>query len=426
MKFMGECMKTQSKNMRQLNKWMWKWHFIAGVILMPFILLLTITGSIYLFKDIYNTYVNEEMMKVEIAGQRLSYEKQLSIVTAYTKVKPSTFILPSKNDEATVFEVGNWRNKRTVLLNPYTGEIQGDIIKNDSLMHKVQKLHGELLLGKVGTTIVELVASWTVVLILTGLYIWWPKNGWQLKGFFVIRFNSGRRAFFRDLHVTTAFWLSLFILVTLAGGLPWTDIWGSGFKKVQKMTNSGYPKNYSGSKLLSVVQKDSKITLDQMVKTSKELELKGVVTIKIPKKETSVYSIKNKAKDINLQKVYHFDQYSGTKILSYTWDDVGVMRHTRTWLMRFHQGLFGDWNWYLMLGVSLLFFFSGLAGIVSYVLRKEKNDFGVPSVPAAFKLGYGIIFTTVVLGLFFPLFGASAIAIYLFELIRTKFFKPST
>jgi len=404
---------------------MWKWHFIAGVVLMPFILLLTLTGSIYLFKSMYETYTNTQMMKVVVKEKRLSYEKQLELVSMYTGKNPSKFVLSSKEDEASTFEVGKWSKKRTIYINPYTGEIQGDIKTSDTLMHKIKKLHGELLLGNIGSKVVELTASWTVVLILTGLYIWWPKNDWQLKGFFLIRFKSGKRAFFRDVHVITAFWLSIFLLITLAGGLPWTDVWGSGFKKVQKMTNSGYPKNYNGKKLTSIVQNHESISLDEMIKVAKNLNLEGRVTLSIPKKKTNVFTVQNRAADISKQEIYHFDQYSSKEILSYTWEDVGSMRQARTWLMSFHQGLFGPWNWYLMIIVSLLFFLSGIAGFVSYMLRKEKNDFGIPSVPASFKVGYGIIFITVLLGVFFPLFGASVVVIFLFELLRAKLSQTS-
>ncbi len=415
----------KSKKIKQLNKWMWKWHFIAGVILMPFILLLTITGTVYLFKGIYEDYANKELINVVKQEKRLSYEKQLELISQYAGKKPSNFIVPSNENEASTFEVGKWSKKRTIYINPYTGEIQGDIKTSDTLMYKIRKLHGELLLGKVGTTVVELVACWTIILILTGLYIWWPKKGWQLKGFFLIRCKSGKRLFFRDLHAVTAFWLSIFLLITLAGGLPWTDVWGSGYKEVQKITKSGYPKNYKGKKLKSELSDKKRLSLDEMLLVAKDLQLEGKVSISIPKNKTSIFTVQNRAADISKQEIYHFDQYSSNKVLSYTWEDVGAMRQARTWLMSFHQGLFGPWNWYLMVIVSLLFFLSGVAGIVSYIIRKEKNDFGIPNVPASFKVGYGIIFSTILLGLFFPLFGVSLIFIFLFELIRTKLFKAS-
>ena len=133
----------KSTNMRHLNKWMWKWHFIAGVVLMPFILLLTLTGSIYLFKSMYENYTNHQMMKVVIQDQRLSYEKQLKLVSTYAGKNPSKFVLSNKEDEASTFEVGKWSKKRTIYINPYSGKIQGDIKTSDTLMHKIKKLHGD-------------------------------------------------------------------------------------------------------------------------------------------------------------------------------------------------------------------------------------------------------------------------------------------
>src|SRR5262249_45378313 len=36
---------------RSLYRAVWRWHFIAGLLVLPFLLLLAITGGLYLFKD---------------------------------------------------------------------------------------------------------------------------------------------------------------------------------------------------------------------------------------------------------------------------------------------------------------------------------------------------------------------------------------
>jgi len=41
------------KNNTKLRVWLWKWHVIAGLITLPFVLVLAITGAIYLFKADY-------------------------------------------------------------------------------------------------------------------------------------------------------------------------------------------------------------------------------------------------------------------------------------------------------------------------------------------------------------------------------------
>ena len=64
------------KNVK-LNAWLWKWHFIAGVISLPFIILLSITGGIYLFNASYQedavkpfkrSYSNRNSVKFSITN----------------------------------------------------------------------------------------------------------------------------------------------------------------------------------------------------------------------------------------------------------------------------------------------------------------------------------------------------------------------
>ena len=85
----------------------------------------------------------------------------------------------------------------------------------------------------------------------------------------------------------------------------------------------------------------------------------------------------------------------------------------RMWLMAFHQGEFGLWNWILMLGTGIILFLMSLSAIFSYTLRKSKNNWGVPAVPESFKIDYFILVIIVLLGIVFPLFGMSAILIIL-------------
>ncbi len=46
----------------------------------------------------------------------------------------------------------------------------------------VAHLHGQLLAGRWGSYLVELAASWAIVLILTGLYLWWPRQAERFAG----------------------------------------------------------------------------------------------------------------------------------------------------------------------------------------------------------------------------------------------------
>ena len=303
----------------------------------------------------------------------------------------------------------------------------GKIAHKHTNMYLVRKLHGELLLGKFGTKIVELIASWMVILILTGLYIWWPNRGWSIKGYFIPRIKEGKRTFYRDLHAISGFWFSGLLLLILAGGFPWTDVFGSNFKQLQDATNTGFPTSWSGHHLTSASKDSSMLSLDKIVIKAKAYNLPGIVSVNFPKGSKGIYSISNQnPSDLSSQKKIHIDAYSGKEILSNDWKDVGVLMRARMWVMAFHQGEFGLWNWFLMLIIAIGLTVMSLSALVSYILRKRKGIWGTPKVPIQFKIGYGIMIMIGILGLVFPLLGISILFIIAFELLNKKLYNNKT
>jgi uncharacterized iron-regulated membrane protein len=398
------------KNIK-LNQWLWKWHFIAGLISLPIILLLSVTGGIYLFKADYEKPIHKPIKEVVVKGAPISYQQQWEIANASMSKKPNAMILPKGFGKATEFVSGKFSHKSSLFVNPYTSEVSGIINANEGLMHKVRKLHGELLTGKIGTKIVELVASWMIVLILTGIFIFWPERKRGLTGFFVPRIRQGIRLFFRDMHAISGFWISGLLLITLAGAFPWTDVVGENFKWVQQVTHTGYPKTWQGIGVESEPS-NTRTSLDEIVEKTRGLSLPGEVSIEFPKGENGVFSIGNTYHpDLSEQKKYHFDRYNGKQVLQQYWSDVGVLMRGRMWVMAFHQGQFGLWNWYLMLFTAVLLALVSISAIYSYLFRKKKGNWGVPKVPGKFKVGYSIIVLLIVLGVLLPLFGASMLLI---------------
>ena len=414
-------MKSNFKQMknRKLNQWFWKWHFIAGIISLPFVLVLSITGAIYLFKsNVENEVINKVKQVEKSTNTKLSFGEQLVIAQAHETKRLNAMVVPTSDDESTEFVSGRFSHKKSVFINPNTGKVTGKFSPKDTWMYKVRKLHGELLGGKFGTKIVELVASWMVVLILTGLYIWFPfKRG--IKGILTIRFKEGRRTLFRDIHAVTGFWISILLLIVLAGGFPWTDVFGGNFKWVQKVTNTGYPKTWRGIGLESKIDGGT-IFVDEMVRIAKAQNLSGEVSIGFPKSPKSTFTVSNKTFPLSEQKMLHFDQYSGALVKAHNWSDVGILMRARMWVMAFHQGQFGGWNFWLMFAIATLLAIMSLAGLFSYLSRKPDGKIGVPSTPKNFSVGIPVIIIIGVLAIVFPLFGVSLLFIILYEQLKKR------
>lgn len=405
----------------QLHKWLWKWHMIAGLITLPFMLLLSVTGAIYLFKDDVNQAIYEDIYQVEATGpQRFDYAEQLSIVQSYASMPVSQVQIPVEAGQATAFWLqGHGHSRHNVYVNPYNGEVTGDVDQSQTLMYDIRKLHGELLLHTPGTLVIELVASWFLLLIITGLYVWLPQRKFRLKSFFVIRVKEGGRTLWRDTHAVLGFLMSLFLLIILAGGMPWTNVFGSQLKWVQKQTDTGYPTHWrarDGLKSQPLANQQA-ISIDEVLQTDAVSQLTGKLTLTLPQDEQGVYSVSNRSFYLSDQQVVYVDQYSGAVIQHYTWEDVGFLMDVRQVFMRLHQGEYGFSNWLVALLVCVLFTLSTIAGLVSYLYRKPKQGWGIVKTPEHFRAGRIVLTCLVVLGVMFPLLGGSLVLLFCYEKI---------
>ena len=360
----------------------------------------------------------EEITKVSPTQETINYQNQWELTKSLWNKAPNSIIVNNNSDRATEFTSGMFSHKSRFFLNQYSGKETGRIDLNQTDMHKVRKLHGELLLGSFGTKIVELVASWMVVLLMTGIYLFWPRES-GIKGLFTIRTKQSKRLLFRDLHAVTGFWFSLILLLILAGGLPWTDVFGSGYKWLQDSTGAGYPATWSSKTMKSAVA-ENPLPLDYFVNKAKELNLQGEVSVHLPHSPQGVFSISNQTSDLSKMKMLHFDQFSGEIIKSYTWKDIGLMMKTRLWVMAFHQGEFGTWNFVLVLLTAIALFIMSLAALLSYLKRKSKGSWSIPNAPSDLNMGIGLLILICILGIILPMFGLSLIIISSISLLKRK------
>ena len=105
------------KKDKKLNQWFWKWHFIAGVILLPFVLVLSITGAIYLFKPDVEKEAIANIQNIESTQAiTVSYEKQYANAKEYLKKKPNTLILNNEVTKGNEFISGRFGGKKIHVL----------------------------------------------------------------------------------------------------------------------------------------------------------------------------------------------------------------------------------------------------------------------------------------------------------------------
>src|SRR5258708_23496853 len=79
---------TPLSNLRQsatgdrLYRVVWRWHFYAGMIIAPTLIVVAATGALYIFKDELEGVIYPGVTYVEPAAKHVSYEQQKAAVLA--------------------------------------------------------------------------------------------------------------------------------------------------------------------------------------------------------------------------------------------------------------------------------------------------------------------------------------------------------
>jgi len=210
----------------------WRWHFYAGVLIIPIVLVLTLSGALYLFKpqiERWEERAFQNLSEVNAAAPAAHVEAALA---EFPGSRFRSYRLPERSGDAALIQlVLATGDEREVFVSPQ-GTVVGSLDPAARIIAIDRKLHGQLFLGPKGSWLVELVASWAIVMVVSGLFLWWPSGG-RLAGVVWPRLSAGRRVFLRDLHAVTGFWISGLVIVHLATGLPWAGVWGSALKHVR-------------------------------------------------------------------------------------------------------------------------------------------------------------------------------------------------
>jgi uncharacterized iron-regulated membrane protein len=113
-----------------------------------------------------------------------------------------------------------------VYVDPYSGKVLGVVDKRYDWIFMSRMLHQCLLLRQsVGHYIVGGATLIMLVLVITGLVMWFPRNMASLKQRLTIKWRAKWRRVNYDAHSTGGFYLYVFIIFFASTGLVWTFKW---------------------------------------------------------------------------------------------------------------------------------------------------------------------------------------------------------
>lgn len=421
-----------------LYRTIWRWHFYAGIFCIPFVITLAITGTIYLFKPQIDAWVDKPFNQLKIGSDRAMVDQQIqSALNVFPESKFLSYELPATEPQAVIINLMAEGERQRVYVDPYTLEVLKTIAYKQQFIQLVRTFHGELLAGNIGSVIIELAGCWAIVLIISGLYLWWPRDASGLAGVIYPRIKNKGRPVWRDLHAVLGFWVSVFALFLLISGLPWALVWGSAFKEVRQFvaqqqishdehvqhqaqdwtstrkqeSASFRPQAYSGPIHLS----------NTTLKAIENLQLAHPVELSVNTANPDQWIAKSQHQNRMLRSNVWIDNTSGEVVKREGFQQRAPLDRAISIGISAHEGqLFGWFNQLLGLLTTLALLTIAISGLVMWYQRKPETGLGAPRQLPNARAGKGVVFITLGLALFLPLLAMSLVVIVLVEKFLLK------
>ncbi|MDB5119203.1 MAG: hypothetical protein JWN56_421 [Sphingobacteriales bacterium] len=272
------------------------------------------------------------------------------------------------------------RASHTVFVNQYTGKILEVYNYKNTFFYQVFALHRWLLgspngIGKVITGISVCIFFF---ILLTGIFLWWPKSANVLKHRLKIKTNGTFKRLNHDLHIILGFYTSIFLFIIIISAISLAHDW----------FNDGMYKITSSSKELPEAPKSKiilgkgSISFNDVLRSAKQnITDTEYYNIRKPKDSVAVFTVNvlPKSSMEMATATYYIDQYNAKVIGSLSFADKNTGQQIRSSMKSIHTGsFFGMPSKILWLVVSLLGFTSPITGTIMWLkrIKKKKSKVG--------------------------------------------------
>lgn len=343
------------KLFRKLHLWL---SIPFGVI----ISIICFTGALLVFEKEVTELCRPELYKVAVVeDDPLPLEVLIADVSQMLEEGTQITGVTIEDDPDRTYQMSLSKPARTsIYVDQYSGEVKG-MGQRLPFFQTVFKLHrwlmgsarnedGSIGLGKL---VVGISTIMFVLIMLTGLVVWWPRNRKMLRNRFTIKFNKGWRRFSYDLHVAGGIYVTVILLALALTGLTWSFSWyRSGFYKVFGVEDSGGQRSQQGRQGRAAVQTD----FCQWEKVYEELAVNEPEFSKISVSNGSAQVYFDRWGNQRASDKYKFDPATGEILERSLYKDSDKSSKIGGWIYSVHVGAWGGWF------SRILTFFAALLG----------------------------------------------------------------
>lgn len=441
---------TRGDTARRLYRAAWRWHFYAGLFVIPFFLVLAVTGLMMLWIAHIDGR-DGERIPVEPQSSPASLTLQAAVaLTAVPGGEPRLYIAPRAPDQAALFRIDGPDGPVMVAVDPFKAQVIDSFPRRSGWYDWADSIHSDLRLGVVGDRMLEVSASLGIMLLVSGLFLWWPR-GTSLRAALVPDLRARGRALWRSLHMSIGVWISVGLLFFLVSGLSWAGIWGGqmmqawstfpaakwdevplsdvthaslndGPKEVPwaleqtLMPASGGPAGQAG------IPAGEPVTIDSVDTLARSIGFEGRYQLALPRGETGVWTISRDSMstdslDPTSDRTVHVDRYSGRILADVRFEDYSLAGKAMAVGIALHMGTLGLWSVLANTVFCLAVIFLCLSGAVLWWKRRPSGAWrlSAPPMPREMPFWKGAVVAGLVIGVAFPLAGLTFAAVLLVD-----------
>jgi uncharacterized iron-regulated membrane protein len=414
----------------------WRWHFWAAFLVIPFVLMQSTTGTLYLWQNEWADWAHPELRFVAPGDAPASLDAQVAAAIASQPHARATTLRVSPDPRRSTLVLFGGHHEGgdalpfPVFVDPYRAQVLGTLTAWQWMPGWTRKIHGGWPLGDAGSWLLELGACWAVVMILTGLYLWWPRDGRGPLAAMLPRPHLGRRVFVRDLHSSVAVLFSVVILAFLVTALPWTTFWGKQvLGPVQEALGQPSPFAQASRARSTPLPGVTPAGIDEAVALARAQGVGGELEIRIdaPEEADAATSIHNFAPRASQETALAIDRYSRRTLVRTTWDDYPPIPRAVATGVDLHEGtFFGRANQWLNTAVATSLVWLSITGLLSWWWRRPRDGRTPLAAPPRLQgpLPRWVLATGAVLCAAMPLLGLSVFALWLLDVAWLRLRRP--
>lgn len=395
----------------RLYRIIWRWHFYAGIIIALPLIVVAATGALYIFKDELEGVLYPGATYVESAAQRVSYEQQKDAVLAASPATARFIFMQVFTDprRATSFVMGGTTAQYNYV-DPYRGKYLGSIPQN-GFFDVVLRIHLTLFVGTTGRIVVELTTCWTMVLVATGIYLWWPRQWNQPWGVWLPRLRRKPYVVLRDLHSVGGIYLAIVALVIALTGLIYSYSWGAGFRYAAQETDA-YDM-FSKPMLCKSSPEAKGLPIDRLIDVARNKMPGKTLTIWFPRVPNGVYlALSSSDYGPTVHEMLFLDRATGEILDDRYLSQTKPVYWLGAWNYSLHVGsILGQPSKWLWLVACAMLMTSPVTGVWMWWARRPVGGLGLPR-PVNVRRPRWLVAIILAVSLLLPVLGLSVLIVF--------------